>query len=258
VGLGANRVTTGGEGVIGQGYGSPGAPRTGEYAPPVRTLTLLVPPALLALLLAACAPGPAPAEPFSRDRLGQLARALESARDAQLSARDHLVEALTRTEPDAVSGMSPDAAYDLARRSLLRSENRLNSAGERLDAAVARGDAVFEQWEGQLRRYEDPDLKRAAELNIEAVRGRFRGTVKDLRAGVESLAPVHHELSDRMLSFAHHRDQPAAVVPPRSVEGLERVHQIVTAMRDRVAASEASVQDFLASINRAQRATPAP
>jgi hypothetical protein len=225
----------------------------GGYPPGVRAFAL----AILVAVLAGCADlGPAAAEPFSRDRLGQVARSLESARDAGVSAHDHLLKSLEETEPGALSGLSPDAAFDLTRRALLRSKNRIDSAQTRLGTARERGRELFEAWDKHLSNYEDPDLRRAAEKNIEAVRGRHRACMRALASAWESLAPVHRELSDRMLAVMHHRDQPTATPPERSGESLDRAGTVVQAMRDKVRAADEAVEEFLRSIHRSARARP--
>lgn len=229
---------------------------------PLRVLTAVLgifATTVLPAPLAGCqATRPAGVEPFARDRLRVLARCLDSTRLAQTSAADALIASLDRTSPARVQGMPPEVAYELGRREMLRLDARVHEAESRLRTAEARGRDLLDEWDGELGRYEDPDLRRAAEQNYEAVRARYRATIKSLKTAQESLTPVHVQLSDQVLAIKHQRDKSEVGLVERSAEGEARAQGVRQAMRDKVQAASAAVDEFTASISRTQKPRERP
>lgn len=209
----------------------------------------------------ACGPrGPEAAEPFARDRVSQLASTLRTARDAQAIASQDLLQGLDDSTDPALAGLSTDAAYERTRRALLRSESRVSTAVQRLNAAETRGTDQFEEWDRELGRYEDPDLRHAAEANIAAMQGRHRAAVKHLRAAIESMAPLRRALADRVRFLDHNRDH--AAVPSVETSEASRVREAAarTELGRRLAEADAAVEAFSSAIRprpRAQENAPA-
>lgn len=179
----------------------------------------------LAALLGMCACStdqPAPMEPFKRHRLESLSRSLDSARVAQEQSRDDIGKSLDETDIDAplTTRQELEDAYDRARRDLATCQTRVRVAAERLKQARRRGDDLFDEWDKEIGYYADDALRREARLGFDQSKVRYDEALAKLAAANESGTPLLVELSDRMLFFKHHRDQPDVVQPKRTPEVL--------------------------------------
>src|SRR3954471_2300522 len=85
------------------------------------------------VILPGCAEGPRPSfEAFARNKLGVLARNIESTRDAQKAATDQLAKSVEQIKLETGEGAAPAQSYELARRMLATSETRVRMAHSRV------------------------------------------------------------------------------------------------------------------------------
>jgi len=218
----------------------------------VRFLTHSLPALIAMVLLAALAScGSKPtSEPFARDRLGQVCRALGYAASAQGIARDQLNRSLDLSEPAALQGTSPRAAFDATRRDLMRSQARIETASERVAFAKVRVDDLVERWDRELGSYEDPDLRDAAEHNLKVLSAKLGLVMQSLAVAQSRFEPVSRHLADRMMLFAHHSDRASPVEVVQSEESRRRFEVSRADMDRDVAAASSRVDEFTASVNR--------
>jgi len=221
---------------------------------PVRFLTHTAPAWLVLILLAAmasCRSTPAP-EPFARDRLGQVCRAISYAASAQAIARDQLERSLNLSEPRALGTTSPRAAFDSTRRDLMRSAARIETAAERVAFAQVRVDDLVERWDRELGSYEDPDLRDAAERNLRALSARLEGVMKALETAQSRFEPVSRHLADRMLLLSHQADRATPVEVTQSEESRRKFDAARADMDRDVRAASDLVDEFNRSVNHAR------
>ncbi|CAG0977831.1 hypothetical protein PHYC_01600 [Phycisphaerales bacterium] len=219
--------------------------------PVARALVLaILVPSLSAL--PSCTPAPPIAEPFNRDRSGSAARAYQAALDANTSAADALSDALASLTDRALEGAKPYAAYDSARRLLIRVENRFAFAKQRLDAAETRGEELIEQWQAERRLYTDEGLRDAADKRLETMRERKAAATESLGAAHAALRPALAELSDRTLFLKHCRDLGVLQPAPISEEGRVRYLAAREGLDKARALAKARVAEFLAALGQVQ------
>lgn len=192
---------------------------------------------------------PAPMEPFQRHRLDSLSRALDSARVAQEQSRDDLGKALDENDIDGAASdttrRSLEFAYDRARHDLAMCQTRVRVAGERLKQATRRGDDLFAEWDKEIGYYADDALRRQARLGYDQSIARYNEALDKLDAANDSGTPLLVELSDRMLFFKHHRDQPEVVQPARTPEIVAHMQRVRLQMDAATAAASAAVARFV-------------
>lgn len=198
--------------------------------------------------MSSCRSTPSP-EPFARDRLGQVCRAISYAASAQSIARDQLDRSLDLSSPEALGGTSPRAAFDSTRKDLMRSAARIETAAERVAVAQVRVDDLVERWDRELGSYEDPDLRDAAERNLRALSARLEGVMKALQVAQSRFEPVSRHLADRMLLFSHQADRPTPVEVTKSEESRQKFEAACAAMKRDVGAASDLVDEFNRSVN---------
>lgn len=204
------------------------------------------------MLVASCAPAPPIAEPFNRDRSGSAARAYRAAVDANASAAGALADALASLTDQALEGAAPSAAYDSARRLLIRVENRIAFAKQQLDAAETRGDELVEQWRAERRLYTDEGLRASAEKQLEAMSRRKEAAHEALVAAHAALRPAVAELSDRALFLKHCRDQGELRPAPVSEDGRLRYLAAREKLDQSRAQAKARVEELLAELGQSR------
>lgn len=218
---------------------------------PGATFVLGMAVAMLAALLPGCGAAPPIAEPFTRDRTGSTARALENALAAQEAAGLGLLDALDRLRAEEVANLTPNAAYDRARRALLRTESRIASASTSLGLADARVADLLEQWRAERRLYQDRALRDDAEARLAATRQSIEDAQRALRRSFEALAPVRAELADATLYLKHARDGGEVRPAPVSAEGAAKHEAARAGLREALAASRDSVRKVQVTLGRA-------
>lgn len=178
-------------------------------------------------------------EPFKRHRLESLSRALDAARQAQQASRDGISQSFEQTSLDLLpvdaGRQQLEDAYDLARRDLATNQTRVRVARERLTQAERRGTDLFAEWDKEIGYYADSALEAQARAGYNQAKARFDEALQALVKANELTPPLLVELSDRMLYFKHHRDQPDLVEPvrtPQRVEAMARAREAMSAATD--------------------------
>ncbi|MDX2132364.1 MAG: DUF2959 family protein [Planctomycetota bacterium] len=197
-----------------------------------------------------CATSPPVAEPFVRDRTGAATRAMNTALHHQREAGDGLLETLESLRSVELEALTPAAAYDRARRGLLRADSRISSAEAAMRAADARAADLAEQWKAELRLYNDAALRESASARLGALRVALDEATASLRRSLATLAPVRRELTDRALYLKHSRDSGEFVPAPISDEGLAAYDAARENLRTTIAQSEAAVRHLAEVLRR--------
>ncbi len=202
---------------------------------------------LLAPTLPSCrSREPAPFETFTRNKLAAVVRGLESARDAQVLARDQLVKTLDAIRRDAWTGAVPDDAYDLIRRMRSTCESRSTSAHQRIRQASLRGDEYFGQWSRELEDYDDTDLRASGRRARNDLKARFDETIRALKAAEATIEPVLTVIDDQVLFIKHHRGQQA--LPERPTPTIDPPAQ-ADALINLTRLAELQVDDFFDGVS---------
>ncbi len=201
--------------------------------------------------LPGCGAAPPIAEPFARDRTGATGRALQNALASQESAGLGLLDALDRLRAEEIATLTPNAAYDRARRSLLRADSRIASASTTMGLADARVADLLEQWRAERRLYRDRALREDADARLATTRQAIDDAQRALRRSLETLAPVRAELADATLYLKHARDGGEVRPAPVSAEGAARHEAARAALREALAASRGAVEHVQVTLGRA-------
>ncbi|GJQ28967.1 MAG: hypothetical protein HBSAPP03_08510 [Phycisphaerae bacterium] len=211
---------------------------------------------LLTLALAACSTSPPIAEAFVRDRTGQTARAYRSAVDTRDQAVTALTRALDMLADEALEGVHPATAYDLARRQMIRVQSRLDAADRAQALAETRSQDLLDNWKGELRLYDDKGLRADAEQRLDLARATRRTVNQSLRGVLDALRGASTELADRTLFLKHCRDQGELRPAPVSAEGMQRYAKARADLAEKAALADAAMRDWLAVLGQQPLPTP--
>jgi hypothetical protein len=129
---------------------------------------------------------------------------VESARDAQLEAKDQFKTALERFRSVVrVQGGTLEEKYDKLNAELERSQARADRVHERIAAVEDVSEALFDEWEGELKTYSDADLRRRSEQQLDQTRAQYTRLMTAMKRAESRIEPVLRPMRDQVLFLKH-------------------------------------------------------
>ena len=160
---------------------------------------------LLTLLLTACSCAQyAVMEKFGIHKREILVDRVEDARDSQEEAKEQFASALE--EFSAVlnfQGGSLEEKYKKLNAELETSEEHAREVRERIDEVEDVAEALFDEWEDELKLYSSDSLRRSSANKLKETRGRYQNLMKAMRRAEARIEPVLAPLRDQVLYLKH-------------------------------------------------------
>jgi DNA repair exonuclease SbcCD ATPase subunit len=170
-------------------------------------------------------------------------KAKESQEDAQEEFRDALEEFQAVTGHE---GGDLEERYERLRDAYERSRDQAEEVRMRIDKIESVADALFEEWEDELAKYDDPALRRRSAERLQTTRGEARRLLSVMHKAEQSLNPVLQKLEDRVLYLKHDLNAAAIAGLEANFPELQRdVDHLVREMQ----ASIAEADRFIAQLN---------
>jgi SMC interacting uncharacterized protein involved in chromosome segregation len=166
----------------------------------------LVLSALLVLpLLTACSSAQyAVMEKFGIHKREILVDRVEDARDSQEEAKQQFASALE--EFSAVlnfQGGTLEEKYTQLNAELEASEEHARDVSKRIDEVEDVAEALFDEWEDELKLYSSDSLRRSSAGKLEQTRNRYQNLMKAMRRAEARIEPVLTPLRDQVLYLKH-------------------------------------------------------
>ena len=171
---------------------------------PYRQLILLL---LLTtpLLLTACSSAQyAVMEKFGIHKREILVDRVEEARDSQEEAKEQFSSALE--EFSAVlnfEGGSLEEKYKKLKSVLDDSEEQAQNVHERIEKVEDVAEALFDEWEDELKLYTSDSLRRSSARKLKETRSHYQGLMTAMRRAEAKIEPVLSPLRDQVLYLKH-------------------------------------------------------
>jgi hypothetical protein len=127
-------------------------------------------------------------------------RAKESQQEAQKKFRDALEEFQAVT---GYHGGELEDRYERLRDAYESSKDQAAEVSERIDKVENVADALFDEWEDELGKYDDASLRRRSAERLQRTQGELHRLLRVMRKAERSLDPVLHKLQDRVLFLKH-------------------------------------------------------
>ncbi len=159
----------------------------------------------LSLLMTACST----AEFALKEKLGIHKREIlvdrvEDARDSQQEAKEQFASALE--EFSAVlnfQGGTLEKKYKQLQATLDRSEDRANEVSSRIDKVEVVAEALFDEWEDELKLYSSDSLRRSSATKLRDTRRHYDRLMAAMRRAEAKIEPVLRPLRDQVLYLKH-------------------------------------------------------
>lgn len=129
---------------------------------------------------------------------------VEESRDAQQEAKQQFKDALERYRSVVeVKGGDLEKRYDALNAEYEASVASARDVRARIEAVEDVADALFREWESELKQYSNASLKAASAKELNRTRAEYRTLIQRMKAAEKRIDPVLSVLRDQVLFLKH-------------------------------------------------------
>jgi predicted nucleic acid-binding Zn-ribbon protein len=129
---------------------------------------------------------------------------VEKARDAQQEAKDQFKSALERfTTVLNVKGGDLQDKYNTLNTEYEKSEAKANAVRNRIASVEDVSQALFEEWEAELKEYSSVNLRRSSQKKLTQTRTQYAQLIKAMKRAETKMDPVLAKFKDQVLFLKH-------------------------------------------------------
>lgn len=143
-------------------------------------------------------------EKFGIEKRDILVKRVDKAREAQQNAKEQFASALD--EFIAVTGYEGgdlEAQYKTLKDEYDESVERAEEVKSRIDDVKDVADSLFAEWNEELGKYTDPNLKRASAQQLKSTQASYKKLITAMDAAEKKIHPVLNAFQDRVLFLKH-------------------------------------------------------
>ena len=173
---------------------------------------------------------------------------VEKARDAQQDAKEQFKSALDRfTTVLNVKGGELQAKYDTLNAEYERSEAKAQAVRNRIDSVEDVSQALFAEWEAELKEYSSASLRRDSQTKLTRTRTQYAKLIKAMKRAESKMDPVLGKFKDQVLYLKHNLNAQAIA----SLKGeLGAVESNINLLIKEMETSIQQANAFISSMNK--------
>jgi hypothetical protein len=129
---------------------------------------------------------------------------VEDARDAQSEAQEQFKSALEQFGAVVhIENSNLKIAYEKLNTEYEDSERAAAKVSERIDKVESVADALFDEWEDELKLYKSADLRRSSQQKLQKTKTRYNEMLASMHRAEKSMEPVLRSFRDNVLFLKH-------------------------------------------------------
>lgn len=129
---------------------------------------------------------------------------VKKARDAQQDAKEQFKSALDRfTKTLNIQGGELQDKYEVLNSEYQQSEKRAEAVRSRIASVEDVSDALFTEWEGELKQYSNASLRQKSQKQLAQTRTQYGQLIKAMKRAEAKMDPVLSKLKDHVLFLKH-------------------------------------------------------
>ena len=174
---------------------------------------------------------------------------VESARDAQQDAQEQFKSALEQFD-SVVSLEETDLkkAYDQLNDEYEECVAIADKVSDRIDKVESVSEALFDEWEDEIKLYENKDLARSSKKQLNDTRARYEDMLSHMKEAEKSMEPVLRIFRDNVLFLKHNLNAQAIGSLQDEFAGLElEIDKLIERMNEAIESSNAFIADMQTS-----------
>lgn len=173
---------------------------------------------------------------------------VDGARDAQEHAKEQFGSALEKfIAVTNYSGGDLEAQYRMLKGEYEDSQARAQAVHARISAVEEVADALFTEWQQELKRYSSAELRRSSEQQLRATKLSYANLIRTMKAAEKKIDPVLAAFNDRVLFLKHNLN--ASAIASLKTERRDVETDIQALIRD-MNASIAEADKFIRTMSR--------
>jgi hypothetical protein len=129
---------------------------------------------------------------------------VEDARDAQSEAQEQFKSALEQFSAVVhIENSNLKIAYEKLNREYEDSERAAAEVSKQIDRVESVADALFKEWESELKLYKSEDLRRSSRQKLQDTKTRYKEMLAGMHEAEKSMDPVLRSFRDNVLFLKH-------------------------------------------------------
>ncbi|MCP9472911.1 MAG: DUF2959 domain-containing protein [Nitrospira sp.] len=171
---------------------------------------------------------------------------VKSARDAQEEAKKDIQSTLDQFgRVVSYEGGDLEATYKKLSGELETSEDSAKAVRKRIEDVESVADALFSEWEQELDRYSNADLRRKSQAKLVQTKNRYKDMLAAMKRAEQRIEPVLRPLRDQVLYLKHNLNARAlAAIKGELVKVDAHVDQLVKDMNRSIAEADKFIQSM--------------
>jgi hypothetical protein len=223
---------------------------------PRRGLALLVVAAVATLALGCDTIYYRAMKKIGKEKRDILVSRVKEARASQADAQEEFKSALERFQAIVeVDGGSLEEKYKKLNTELERSEDRANKVRDRIDAVRDVSKDLFKEWNDELGKYSDRQLRQESERELRETRRRTEALIASMAKAQARIEPILRPLRDRVLFLKHNLNARALGSLTKELDTVRTgVDELIADMQRSIADADA----FIAAMEKENGGATAP
>ncbi len=189
---------------------------------------------------------------FGWEKRDLLVKRVKEARESQDDAQKEFKTTLERfREIVAFDGGSLEEKYNKLNDELKRNEDRARNVKDRVDAVRDVSRDLFREWQDELGKYSDRQMRAESERQLRETRERTDTLIASMNNAQQRIEPVLKPLRDRVLFLKHNLNARALGALTKELSGVtDEVDALVADLQKSIAEADA----FLTDMEKAKQA----
>ena len=183
---------------------------------------------------------------FGWEKRDILVKRVREAREAQAEAQKEFKTSLERIRAIVdVDGGALEEKYNKLNDELKRSEDRAKKVDDRINAVRNVSKDLFKEWQDELGKYSDRQLRQESERELKDTRARTEALVGSMARAQKRIEPVLKPLRDRVLFLKHNLNARALGALTKELDGVSgEVDALVADLQKSIAEADAFIADM--------------
>ncbi|MDO6536118.1 DUF2959 domain-containing protein [Alteromonas stellipolaris] len=168
---------------------------------------------------------------------------VENAKESQEDAQEEFSSALEAfSAVVAFEGGELEDVYNKLNSEYENSLSAANDVTDRIDKVESVAEALFDEWEDELEKYQNASLKRESTEKLRDTERRYRALIKTMRKAESRMAPVLSAFQDNVLYLKHNLNASAIGALQGELSTIQNdVDQLIEQMNSAIAESDAFI-----------------
>ncbi len=173
---------------------------------------------------------------------------VEAARDSQKEAQEQFKDALEEfSSVVKVDESNLKKAYEKLNDEYEDSKDAAEEVSTRIKKVEAVAEALFKEWEQEIKEYQNPNFKRSSQQQLKETRARYKSMLATMKKAEASMQPVLRTFHDNVLFLKHNLNAQAIGALRSEFAGLSNdINKLIASMNRSIASSN----EFIAGMKK--------